>query len=118
MMGSRLLAFRGRDGRTRFATILAVWLMFIGWDILIREDGVLEELISILAGISLSVLLICSTVRRLHDLGRTGWYSLLSCIPILNAAFGLWLVAAPGEPMDNRFGPNLRDEARQRATPA
>lgn len=51
-------------------------------------------------------------VRRLHDLGRSGWIALGLLVPVLNLAIGLWLLCAPGDPEANRFGqappPNTR----------
>lgn len=43
--------------------------------------------------------------RRLHDLGKSGWLSLLILLPLVNLIFGLYLLFAPGEDYPNDFGP-------------
>lgn len=43
--------------------------------------------------------------RRLHDLNRSGWLSLLIFVPLLNMLFGLYLLFWPGSPEANDYGP-------------
>lgn len=46
-----------------------------------------------------------AVVKRLHDLGQTGWLSLLGLIPVVNLAGGALLLFLPGQPQINRYGP-------------
>ncbi|MEZ5410030.1 MAG: DUF805 domain-containing protein [Acidimicrobiales bacterium] len=48
---------------------------------------------------------ITTSIRRLHDCGRTGWLVLLSPLPLLGFALGLYLLFNPGNPLPNRYGP-------------
>lgn len=49
------------------------------------------------------------TARRLHDTGRTGWWSLLNAIPLLGGLLLLvWMLAA-GNPEDNEYSVDLSD---------
>ncbi|SIS86723.1 DUF805 domain-containing protein [Neptunomonas antarctica] len=60
----------------------------------------------LLAGLySLFVLLpsIAVSVRRLHDIGRTGWWVLIILIPLLGWIALLVMMAFPGQP-DNEYG--------------
>lgn len=50
------------------------------------------------------------TVRRLHDLGHSGWYSLMSFAPLLSLAL-LFIVAREGQPHANRYGPDPKEQA-------
>lgn len=43
-------------------------------------------------------------VRRLHDLGRSGWWTLIIFIPIVDAIFLLYLSFAPGQFTPNLYG--------------
>ncbi|WP_051293593.1 DUF805 domain-containing protein [Pseudoduganella violaceinigra] len=43
--------------------------------------------------------------RRLHDLGQSGWLSLLLLIPLIGFLFGLWLIFGPGDAHANEYGP-------------
>ncbi len=45
------------------------------------------------------------TIRRLHDLDKSGTLALLLLIPLINFFFALYLIFAPGTKGDNRFGP-------------
>ncbi|WP_294034099.1 DUF805 domain-containing protein [uncultured Moraxella sp.] len=44
------------------------------------------------------------TIRRLHDLGKTGWMSLLLLVPLVNLILLLYLLFAKGEPLPNQYG--------------
>lgn len=45
-------------------------------------------------------------VRRLHDTGKSGWWWLISLIPLVGAFILLILCAQPGELGDNQYGPD------------
>lgn len=44
------------------------------------------------------------SVRRLHDTGHSGWYYLLTFIPILGALFLLYFFVSDSAPEENRYG--------------
>lgn len=60
---------------------------------------------------TLAVLLpsLAVSVRRLHDIGRTGWWVLIYLVPVLGFLLLAWWFAQPGEPEANRFGPPAAD---------
>jgi len=43
-------------------------------------------------------------VRRLHDLGKSGWWLLIALIPFVGAILLLVLYASKGQPAANQFG--------------
>ena len=46
-----------------------------------------------------------TTARRLHDLGRSGWLTLLALIPAVGlGALTVALLLWPGQPQPNRYG--------------
>ena len=57
----------------------------------------LYSLIVFLPGLAVSV-------RRLHDTGHSGWYNLLTFIPILGALFLLYFFVSDSAPEENRYG--------------
>ena len=68
-----------------------------------------ESGIGVLSGIySLGVLVpsIAVGVRRLHDTSRSGWWLLISFVPLIGVIVLIVLMALDSEPGDNRFGPN------------
>ena len=46
------------------------------------------------------------SVRRLHDIGKSGWMILVSLIPIIGGIWLLVLAVTEGEPNVNQYGPN------------
>ena len=52
------------------------------------------------------------TVRRLHDMGKNGWWILLNFIPFVNYIGGIILLVftcIDSEPNNNKFGPNPKN---------
>jgi len=45
-------------------------------------------------------------VRRMHDVGKSGWFVLLSFIPLIGTVWLLALCITEGNPGDNKYGPN------------
>lgn len=45
------------------------------------------------------------SVRRLHDIGRSGWWYLIIFVPLVGILALLWWWTRPSEPDANRFGP-------------
>ncbi|MFI7026726.1 DUF805 domain-containing protein [Micromonospora sp. NPDC049900] len=46
------------------------------------------------------------SVRRLHDLGRSGWWLLIGLIPIVGWIVLIVFFVQDGQPGPNRFGPS------------
>lgn len=44
------------------------------------------------------------TVRRLHDVGKSGWFLLISLIPLVGAIWLLVLYVTEGDPGPNAYG--------------
>jgi uncharacterized membrane protein YhaH (DUF805 family) len=44
-------------------------------------------------------------VRRMHDIGKSGWFLLVACIPFVGFIILYWYVL-DGDPGDNAYGPN------------
>jgi len=43
-------------------------------------------------------------VRRLHDIGRSGWFLLLALIPVIGALLLIYWLCQPGTPGPNTYG--------------
>ena len=46
------------------------------------------------------------TIRRLHDIGKSGWWVLIAFIPILGAIILLIFMVTPGNAGSNQYGPD------------
>lgn len=49
-------------------------------------------------------------VRRLHDVGKSGWMLLIALIPLVGAIWLLVLLFTDSTPGVNQFGPNPKEE--------
>lgn len=49
-------------------------------------------------------------VRRLHDVGKSGWWYLIVIIPLIGAIVLLVWFCTEGEAGPNKWGPNPKDE--------
>jgi uncharacterized membrane protein YhaH (DUF805 family) len=58
------------------------------------------------------------TVKRWHDVGVTGWFSILSLPPYANGVVFLLLCLLPGTTGPNRYGPDPRGRASAAPVPA
>lgn len=50
-------------------------------------------------------------VRRLHDIGKSGWMILITLIPLIGGIWLLVLLATDSNPGDNQYGPNPKEIA-------
>ena len=48
-------------------------------------------------------------IRRLHDVGKSGWMSLIVLIPIIGAIWILVLFVTDGQKEINKWGPNPKE---------
>lgn len=50
------------------------------------------------------------TVRRLHDVGKSGWFYFIVLIPIIGAFWLLYLLIKEGDQGTNSYGPDSKNE--------
>lgn len=48
-------------------------------------------------------------VRRLHDIGRSGWWLLICFIPLIGVVLLIYWAVQPGEPGSNAYGAPAAD---------
>jgi uncharacterized membrane protein YhaH (DUF805 family) len=63
-------------------------------------------------GLAIIIPSIAVSVRRLHDIDRTGWWLLISLVPVIGTIVLLVFAALEGTPGENRFGPNPKASGR------
>lgn len=90
--------FRGRAPRREFWWFVVFWqvaaALMIG---MFGDDGLT------LAALALLVPALASGARRLHDVGRPGWWLFLA-VSWVGLVPLLWWWSRPGDPEANRFG--------------
>ena len=106
----KYVVFDGRAHRTEFWMFVLVNLVIsILLTIVDVAIGTYEAGGGLLSGIySLAVLLPSLAVgaRRLHDIGRSGWWLLLGLIPIVGIIILIVWWAQEGDAAPNEYGPN------------
>lgn len=107
----RIFDFQGRAARPEYWLYFLAYLIQLVIAIIIDRavfgvgpgDGVpVVYLLAILGNLipALSV-----GIRRLHDTNRSGWWLLISLIPLIGGVVLLIFYVLPGTPGANRFGP-------------
>lgn len=98
--------FNGRARRK------AYW-MFVLFNIIAAVIlGIIDNVIGtggILGGLySLAVLLpgIALGVRRLHDIGKSGWWLLIALVPLIGFIVLIIFAVTDSQPGENQYGPN------------
>ncbi|MDD8024760.1 MAG: DUF805 domain-containing protein [Paracoccaceae bacterium] len=61
-----------------------------------------------LFGLAVLLPAIAAGVRRLHDTGRSGWWLLITFIPLIGGLVLLYFFVQPSDPGRNDFGPHPR----------
>ena len=49
-------------------------------------------------------------VRRLHDIGKSGWWMLVCLVPLLGFIAIVVFLSRDGDPGGNQYGPNPKEE--------
>lgn len=50
---------------------------------------------------------LCLTIRRLHDIGNSGWRILLTLIPVFGLFYTIYIICRKGQATENIYGPAL-----------
>jgi uncharacterized membrane protein YhaH (DUF805 family) len=113
---SNYVKFSGRAVRSEYW----FWFLFYCVGLLVAEiiDAVLGiTVVVILFWLATVLPTLAITIRRLHDLDRTGWWIFLGLVPIVGAIILIIWYCSRGTQGPNRFGPDpLTTDGWARAT--
>ncbi|QHW32962.1 DUF805 domain-containing protein [Paenibacillus rhizovicinus] len=98
--------FSGRARRTEYW--MYILISFVVSIILAIIDAILgaDRLLSWLYSLAVLLPSLGVVVRRLHDIGRSGWWYLIILIPVIGAIVILVFTLLDSEPGMNKYGPN------------
>lgn len=108
--------FNGRARRKEFWMFFLFNLIFsVAAMILDNVLGIAWEKIGygplyVIYGLAVFLPNLAVTVRRLHDVGKSGWWIFISLIPLIGAIWLLVLMVTDGNPGNNEYGPNPKEE--------
>jgi uncharacterized membrane protein YhaH (DUF805 family) len=102
---SKYAIFKGRARRsefwwfTLFSFVASVVLGFV--------DGLLfgHEILSAIFALGTFIPVLAVTVRRLHDIDRSGWWILIGLVPLIGWIILIYWYTREGTPGLNQFGP-------------
>lgn len=104
--------FQGRAQRkeywmfTLFNFLAMVLLGIVGALLGGGGEGGLGDVLQGLYGIAVLVPGIAVTVRRLHDIGKSGWWGLVALIPLIGSLILIYFAVKDSQPETNEYGPN------------
>ncbi len=97
--------FEGRIGRKHyFFGMLFIFLIFLSIEAISFHTGVELDFLRIIIGIVVLPFSFGLGIRRLHDLGYSGWLLLVLFIPVINIIFGLYMIFVPGKEAGEKYG--------------
>ncbi|MBC8467736.1 MAG: DUF805 domain-containing protein [Candidatus Marinimicrobia bacterium] len=100
--------FNGRASRQEYWMFVLFNIIFAVVAMVV--DGVLGLGFIIYLLYMLAVLIpsIAVFVRRMHDIGKSGWWFFISLIPLIGGIWLLVLLATDGSSEDNNYGTSLK----------
>ncbi len=101
--------FSGRSRRSEYWYFLLFNLIIsIILNILISKVSSVFNFITIIYALATLIPSIAVSVRRMHDIGKSGWMVLINLIPIAGFIWFIILAATDSTPGDNEYGPNSK----------
>ncbi|MDT4844684.1 Inner membrane protein YhaI [compost metagenome] len=89
--------FTGRASRSEF------WWFFLAQFGVLVVTGLIHQYVYFIAALALLLPALAVGARRLHDIGKSGWFLLLSIIPVINLVL-LYFFVQPSQPESNTYG--------------
>ena len=113
---SKFADFSGRARRREYWTfalvncLIAMLLLILG--LAFGEDSPASNIMVTIFYLIMLVPNLSVSVRRLHDIGKSGWYMFLSLIPLIGGLILLIWSLMDSEPGENQYGKNPKDEEK------
>ena len=104
--------FSGRARRKEYWMFLLFHIIITVAIVFIADFFTLPRIITIYA-LGLIIPTIAVQVRRLHDTGRSGWWSLMNFIPLIGPIVLIILLVQQGSNEENKFGKNPKLEGTE-----
>jgi uncharacterized membrane protein YhaH (DUF805 family) len=108
MQEFRWFSAQGRINRSNFiiqyVLTLGVYLIFNATTEWFRNWFFIIPALAVFLAVNISM--ICTAIKRLHDLGHSGFMYLLVLVPLLNIIFMLYLAIRPAKDWKNDYGLN------------
>ncbi|MFE8643531.1 DUF805 domain-containing protein [Sphingomonas sp. NCPPB 2930] len=90
--------FSGRASRSE------LWWFFLFQVLALVVSGLIHNLVYLVVVLALLLPALAVGIRRLHDVGRSGWWLLISVIPLVGSLVLLYWMVQPGDAGSNAYG--------------
>ncbi len=109
--------FSGRTGREAFwMFMLFYFVIYIGLTIVLSLVGLEAAVMLFTLGVLIPSIAI--TTRRLHDIGKSGWWQLIGFIPLLGLIVMIIFLIRESDTGDNEYGANPHGDTGPTDIPA
>lgn len=109
---SKYAEFEGRSRRSEY-WYFALFNVLINFVVALVDSILGTSLLGIVASLALVVPGIAVAVRRLHDVGKSGWHLLLILLPIIGWILLLVWYVTDSQPGSNKWGSNPKEEGSE-----
>jgi signal peptidase I len=106
--------FGGRTGRKEFWSFFLFHCIFLGVSSVLDMMFGTESVFFYIYVLVLFIPYLAIQTRRLHDIGKSGWFLLLSLIPIIGQIFLLGLFCIGSQNGENKYDHNIERETGNR----
>ena len=92
--------FNGRARRKEY------WMFVLFNIIFVCVSAVIHPALYLIYFLVIFIPSLAVTVRRLHDIGKSGWFYFISLIPLVGPIWLLVLLCTEGNADENKYGPS------------
>jgi len=102
--------FSGRARRAEFWNFILINVLIYCVLAMLIFAGTAFGVLIVIYALGVLIPSLAVRVRRMHDLGKSGWYILVSLIPVVGIVWMLVLLCTAGEEGTNEYGPDPKAE--------
>jgi uncharacterized membrane protein YhaH (DUF805 family) len=90
--------FSGRASRPEY------WWFILAYMIVAVIANFIHEYVYLIVALVFLLPMLAVGVRRLHDIGKSGWWLLIGLIPVVGGLVLLYFAVQPSQPESNAWG--------------
>jgi uncharacterized membrane protein YhaH (DUF805 family) len=102
----KYMDFEGRASRKAYWMFYLIHMAFVIGIYLLEWILNTNALILLIYGLLIFFPSLSVSVRRLHDIGKSGWWVLITLVPFIGAIILIVFLALRSQPGVNQYGPN------------